>query len=96
MSYDPNARVDLAKLRSISFSAVAMPSRKPEAAGSALWHQNNELDVPAYRRLRKDGVQPQQVHGSAWLERNADTVEQVEGQNPMATQGLEWDNSANQ
>lgn len=71
--------VDLDKLRSISISAVAVPSRRREAAGSRLWHQHNERDVEAYRRLRKDGVQPPAVHGAWELERNADTVEQVEG-----------------
>lgn len=85
--------VDLDKLRSISLSAVAVPSRRREAAGSALWHSHNDADVPAYRRLRADGLQPQTVHGSAWLEANADTREQVEGGDDSLPDGLEYTNA---
>lgn len=85
--------VDLDKLRSINVSAVAVPSRRKEAAGNALWHQHNERDVAAYRRLRADGVQPPQVHGAWELERNADTVEQVEGEPVELPAGLEFANA---
>ncbi len=72
----------LEKLRTIGISVVATPSRNQQAASSAVWHAQNERDVPAYKRLRADGVQPQTVHGAAVLEQTANTVEQVEGPKP--------------
>lgn len=83
--------VDLDKLRSISISCVAVPSRRRAAAASAVWHSHNEADVPAYRRLRAEGLQPQSVHGAAWLEQHADTPEHVEGPISDLPDGLEWE-----
>lgn len=70
------------KLLSIGISVVATPTRNREAASRALWEYRNERDVPAYRRLRANGVQPETVHNAEKVEKTADTVEQVEGPKP--------------
>lgn len=70
------------KLLSISVSGAATPSRNRTLASNMVWHAQNERDVPAYRRLRADGVQPQTVHGAAALEAKAETVEDIEGPKP--------------
>ena len=57
-------------VRSIAVSAAALPTRRPDVnridATEARWHQ----DIPAYRRLRKAGVRPRKVDGSAQAERD--------------------------
>jgi hypothetical protein len=63
---------------SISVSSAAMPTRRPEAnatnAKEARWHQ----DMPAYKRLRKNGVQPKSIDGAARIEAHANEQIEVE------------------
>lgn len=42
------------------------------------WHGEREKDTEAYRRLRRDGVQPKGVTGAAEIEQRAGTVHEVE------------------
>jgi len=72
----------LCKLRSVAVSSAATPSRS-----SAMQVQStNDLakrwdkDIPAYRRLVKDGLQPEGVDGCAEIEKRADHKEQVQGE----------------
>ena len=58
-------------LLSISVSASAMPSRKPEAAAKNVREAQWERDMPAYKRLRKNGIQPTRIEGSADIERSS-------------------------
>lgn len=59
------------KASSVMVAPSATPTRHPQAvdvnATEAAWHR----DMPAYRRLRKDGLQPRQIDGSADLEAKA-------------------------
>ena len=62
--------IDRDKLLSIS---VARARRKPDAKDRAL-----AKDLDAYKRLRKEGLQPPSVDGSARLERQAVTRVEIE------------------
>lgn len=66
------------KISHIAVSSDAMPTRRSHA------HQINETerrwdkDMDAYKRLRKDGLQPKKIDGSAYVEARAKTEFQVE------------------
>lgn len=44
-----------------------------------------DTDIEAYRRLRKNGVQPKGIDGSAEIERKAGTVHEVESGQVLST-----------
>lgn len=71
--------VDIDKLRSIQIGARAMPSRKAEVARGEAKDAQFAKDAAAYRRLRKHGLQPPQVDGSAEREARATEAHEVEG-----------------
>lgn len=60
----------------------------PSARGSAIAQRTNateaqwNIDMPAYKRLRDDGVQPRKVDGAARVEATASTLNEVEGHPP--------------
>ena len=65
------------KIQTISIAASAMPTRS-EAASI---ERNTEImhrDVAAYKRLRKDGVQPKSIKGAAELETRAGSRWEIE------------------
>lgn len=65
------------KIQSISIAASAMPTRSMAAS----IEKNTEVmhkDAAAYKRLRKDGVQPKSVKGAAELEKRAASKWEVE------------------
>lgn len=62
-----------------SIAAVAIPTRSKSDVLSGLvrekrWHR----DMDAYKRLRKDGIQPPQIDGSALRERQGQDIYDVE------------------
>jgi putative FmdB family regulatory protein len=62
---------------SVAIAASSMPTRSEAASVE----KNTEImhkDVAAYKRLRKDGVQPKSVKGAAELERRAGSRWEVE------------------
>ncbi|MFP4512087.1 MAG: hypothetical protein ACLFRV_03965 [Acidimicrobiales bacterium] len=66
---DPRPNPYLDKLRSVAIAPSATPTRGDGKAAEvnareARWHR----DMPAYKRLRRDGLQPPQIDGSARLE----------------------------
>ncbi len=65
---------------SVAVAASATPSRLGGARAAQLNHRERQqgLDMDAYRRLRRDGVQPPQIDGCAVREQRAETREQVE------------------
>lgn len=65
------------KLSSISFAPSAMPTRHPEAARVVAKDAAWDKDIPAYIRLRKSGVTPPRIDGSADLETRAATKAEV-------------------
>jgi len=65
------------KVRSVHISGEAMPSRGQVARLSATekaWDRDGE----AYKRLRKDGVQPYAIDGAAAVETFANSKAEVE------------------
>ena len=76
---DPDCTLPYAEhLRSIHISAHATPSRHQEAVNidrtEAQWGQ----DMPAYKRLRANGLQPKNIDGCAELEKRATDRFEVE------------------
>lgn len=66
-------------LLSIAVSITATPSRASENALQTLVREKRwERDIPAYQRLRKDGLVPPQIDGSALRERQGDDKYDVE------------------
>jgi hypothetical protein len=55
-----------------------MPSRHPQAADTERSQRALDKDAAAYRRLRKDGVQPKAIDGCARIEAGANHVAEVE------------------
>lgn len=67
------------RIAGISFSAVATPTRRAGTFDIMKRDQAFDQDSAAYRRLRKNGTQPNNIKGSALLEKGANSKEQVEG-----------------
>lgn len=67
-------------LLSVNFSASAMPTRSQskESLSVAKTEAGWEKDLPAYKRLRRDGLQPPHIDGSAKLEAVARDKVEVE------------------
>jgi len=65
------------KVASVAFASSAMPTRS-EAGTVERETKIMHKDVAAYRRLRKNGLQPKSVKGSARLEARADSKWEVE------------------
>lgn len=59
------------KLRTVAIAPSTMPSRNPRAAQVKATEQRWEDDMPAYRRLRANGIQPRGIDGCAELEAKA-------------------------
>ena len=57
------------KVLSISISAAATPNRRPGVTGKDAQESRLSKDLPAYKRLRRDGLQPRNIDGSAELEK---------------------------
>lgn len=66
------------KIASVTFGADALPSRKGDTASTNAKEKVLQKDLDAYRRLRQDGVQPQNIDGSARIEARANSKDQVE------------------
>lgn len=66
------------KAASVGFSASSMPTRKIAINDQDKFLATKEKDVAAYRRLRKDGLQPKTTSGSAALEATANSRWEVE------------------
>ena len=66
------------RISSVSMDSSCTPNRRKDAARinqtEARWHK----DMDAYKRLRKDGLQPKTIDGSANVEKKAEHAYQVE------------------
>ncbi len=60
------------RIASVSFAQSAMPTRYPQANQTTAREKRWERDIPAYKRLRKNGVQPKCIDGSGDFETMAD------------------------
>jgi len=65
------------KIQSVSLAPSAMPTRS-NAGSIAIETKRGQADAEAYKRLRKDGLQPKTVKGSAALESRAVSKWEVE------------------
>lgn len=77
------------RLLTVGVAASSMPTRHPQAVGDEAREQRWNRDMPAYKRLRADGVQPQRIDGSADMEKRAtDTFEVEMGMAASSKKGL--------
>lgn len=67
-----------AHYRSITVAASATPTRKVEVSRIDAKERQWERDMPAYKRLRKEGLQPKSIDGSAKFEQRAESKAEVE------------------
>lgn len=63
---------------SVAFSASATPTRRPEAVRIDRTEAQWDADMPAYKRLRHDGLQPKAIDGCAELESKGTSREEIE------------------
>jgi len=66
------------KVAGVSFGANSTTTRGQQVAQINETARNWDKDMPAYKRLRKNGLQPRQIDGCAALEARAETAAQVE------------------
>jgi hypothetical protein len=59
-------------------AASAMPSRSPDAVAISERERRWKRDMPAYARMRRDGVQPRSIDGAAHIETHASDRVEVE------------------
>lgn len=64
--------------RSIAFGASATPFRRADTVSKDAMEDRWHADMPAYKRLKADGIQPQQIDGCAALEAHAEHRKQIE------------------
>ena len=67
------------RIAGVSFSALATPTRHAGTVDAVRREQSFAVDSEAYRRLRKNKVQPKNINGAAMLEKGANSVQQIEG-----------------
>jgi len=65
------------KLATVDFGAAATPYRRPAANNKVAMEARWNADIPAYRRLLKDGLEPRQIDGCAAIEARAETAHDV-------------------
>lgn len=66
------------KIASTSFGSNSTTTRGAVVAQTERTARNWDKDMPAYKRLRKNGLQPKQIDGSAEIEKRAETKVEVE------------------
>jgi hypothetical protein len=66
------------KITGVSMSSACTPNRRSEAHSINRKESRWDKDMDAYKRLRRDGLQPAKIDGSAEVEKKAETRFQVE------------------
>lgn len=66
------------KIAGIQLSSAATPTRRRENDAINQKEKRWDRDMDAYKRLRRDGLQPPNIDGSARLEQRAEHKVQVE------------------
>lgn len=69
---------DIATIRSIALGSGTAPTRRPGAETVEAREKRWAKDMPAYKELRKQGMQPPKIDGSAELAAKAETRFEVE------------------
>lgn len=68
-------------LLSVGITASAMPTRSPAVVAITEREKRWDKDMPAYKAIRADGVQPRAIDGSAELQARAnDEIEVTSGE----------------
>lgn len=67
------------KVAGVSFGANASTTSGAKVAEINQRAKNWDKDMPAYKRLRRDGLQPKSIDGAAAIEARATSAAQVEG-----------------
>lgn len=67
------------RIKTVAFSAAAMPTRLSHVSRTQATETAWDRDGEAYKRLRKDGVQPHGIDGAAALETLANDRREIEG-----------------
>lgn len=80
-----------ARWRSVSIAPSATPSRTGGAEAKRIGDTEArwDKDMPAYKRLRHDGLQPPRIDGAAATERHAINEAEVEAGHALAPAQLE-------
>ena len=66
------------RIAGVSFASSSMPSRRGQAAAINAKERSWHKDMDAYKRLRRDGLQPPHIDGARELEQKATDRIQVE------------------
>lgn len=66
------------KVASTSFGSNSTTTRGAVVADTNKKERGWQKDMPAYKRLRADGLQPRQIDGCAEIEKKATTTVEVE------------------
>lgn len=67
------------RVAGVAFGANSTTTRGSRVAEVDQRAKNWDKDMPAYKRLRRNGLQPRGIDGAAALEARAETAAQVEG-----------------
>jgi hypothetical protein len=65
-------------IRAVSFAPTAMPNRHPQAVEGVAKDKQWDKDMPAYQRIRRNGVQPRRIDDAAQLETRANDQFEIE------------------
>ena len=65
-------------IRAVSFAPTAMPNRYPAAVQGVATDKQWDKDMPAYKRIRANGVQPKRIDDAAELESRANDQFEIE------------------
>ena len=66
------------RIAGVAFAASSMPSRKIATNDIDATERRWSKDMDAYKRLKRDGLQPAKIDGSADMEKKAEHRSQVE------------------
>ena len=83
------------KVSTISFGSSGMPTRSPVAAATEAREKRWNKDMPAYKALRAQGLQPPRIDGSAELASKAETRFEVESGKVMPGQAKKIEATVN-
>ena len=83
------------KVSTISFGSSSMPTRNPTAAATEAREKRWNKDMPAYKELRAQGLQPPRIDGSAELASKAETRFEVESGKVLPGQAKKIESTVN-
>ena len=82
-------------VRSIGFGVGTMPTRHPGSQAVEAREKRWEKDMPAYKRMRQQGLQPKTIDGAAHIEAKAETRFEVESGQVLPGQAKKIETAVN-